>query len=109
MLRVCAFAIVPAAALALHGILLHRHGLRPRSMLIVGVFTGVYLFALLLVAWGNLLMYMDEQSGFSEHLPHWREEVTTGILGAAALVQLTALPLLARLGTTQMTGAEPGG
>ncbi|MEQ4719187.1 hypothetical protein [Nonomuraea sp. B19D2] len=109
MFEVCAFAVVPAAALALHGILLRRRGLRPRSLLIVGVFTGVYLLTLLLVAWGNLLMYMDEQSGFSEHLPGWREEVTTGILGVAALVQLTTLPLLARLGTTQMTGAEPGG
>ncbi|MEV4164959.1 hypothetical protein [Nonomuraea dietziae] len=109
MLQVCAFAVVPAAGLALHGILLRRHGLRPRSLLIVGVFTVVYLLTLLLVALGNLQMYSNEQSGFSEHLPGWREEVTTGILGAAALVQLAALPLLARHGKTQMTGAEPGG
>lgn len=38
-----------------------------------------------------------------------REEVTTGILGAAAPMQLAALPLLARRGKTQMTGAEPPG
>ncbi|GAA3614046.1 hypothetical protein GCM10022419_119020 [Nonomuraea rosea] len=98
MWQVCAFAGIPAAGLALHGILLRRHGVRPRSLLIIGVFTVVFLLALLLVAWGNLVMYMDEQSGFSEHLPGWREEVTTGILGAAALIQLAALPLLARRG-----------
>jgi hypothetical protein len=109
MLQVCAFAVVPAAGLALHGILLRRHGLRPRSLLIVGVFTVVYLLTLPLVALGNLQMYSNEQSGFSEHLPGWREEVTTGILLAAALVQLAAFPLLARRGKSQMTGAEPAG
>ncbi|GAA3261269.1 hypothetical protein [Nonomuraea helvata] len=58
---------------------------------------------------GNLQMYSNEQSGFSEHLPGWREEVTTGILAAAALIQLAALPLLARHGRTQMIGAGPDG
>ncbi|MDX3108079.1 hypothetical protein ACIBO5_04300 [Nonomuraea angiospora] len=109
MLQVCAFAAVPAAGMALHGILLRRHGVRPHSLLIVGAFTVVYLLALLLVAWNNMRMYVDEQSGFYEHLPGWREGVTTGILGAAALVQLAALPLLARRGKAQVTGTEPGG
>ncbi|MFC4117200.1 hypothetical protein [Nonomuraea zeae] len=74
----------------------------------MGVFTVGYLVTLLPVAWGNLPMYVDEQSGFSEHLPGWREEVTSSILGAAALIQLAALPLLARRGKTRMAGAEPG-
>ncbi|MEV0145872.1 MULTISPECIES: hypothetical protein [unclassified Nonomuraea] len=109
MVQVCAFAAVPAAALALYGILLRRSGVRARSLLLVGVLTVIYLLTLLLVAGGNLLMYADEQSGFSEHLPGWRDQVTTGILGGAALMQLAALPLLARCGKIQRTSAEPGG
>ncbi|GAA2988472.1 hypothetical protein [Streptosporangium longisporum] len=108
MVRGCAFAAVPAVALALYGILLRRHGVRSRTLLLIGVFTVVHLLTLLLVAWGNLLMYANEQSGFSEHLPGWREEVTTGILGVAALVQIAALPLLARRGKPRTADAEPG-
>ncbi|GAA3144451.1 hypothetical protein [Nonomuraea roseoviolacea] len=98
MVQVCAFAVVPAAGLVLLGFLLRRRGLRPCSLLFVGVLTVVYLLMLFLVAWTNLRMYVDEQSGFSWSVPGWREEVTTGILCAAALAQLAALALLARRG-----------
>ncbi|MFI6389952.1 hypothetical protein [Nonomuraea sp. NPDC050540] len=96
MVQVTAVAAVPAAGLAAHGILVYRNGVRPRSMLVVGVLTAAFVFTLPLVALGNLQMYSNEQSGFTEHLPGWREAVTGGILGAAALVQLAAFPLLAR-------------
>ncbi|MER5650446.1 hypothetical protein [Streptosporangium sp. NPDC002524] len=104
----CAFALVPAVALALYGIRLRGHGAGSRTLLLVGVFTLLYLLMLPLMALNNLMMYSNEQSGFTEHLPAWREEITVGVLGAAALAQLAALLLLARRGRTRTTGAEPG-
>ncbi|GAA0953738.1 hypothetical protein [Nonomuraea longicatena] len=101
MVWVCMFAAVPAAALALYGILQLRHGLGPHFLLFVGGFTIVYVLTLPLVAMGSLAMYSNEQHGFTEQLPDWREPVTMGILGLSGLVQLATLPLLVRRGRTQ--------
>jgi hypothetical protein len=109
MWRGFAFAAVPAAALALCGVLQRRYGLGPHSLLVVGGLTVVYVLTLPIAAGAGLAMYSDEQHGFTEHLPRWREAVTVGILGASALVQLAAVPLLARRGKPPATGAESGG
>ncbi|MQA96056.1 MAG: hypothetical protein GEV11_15900 [Streptosporangiales bacterium] len=101
-LMVSGFIALWTLPFAVHGmVLLRRHARRakPLALASTGGFSVLYLLLFWYLSENNAatsFFFFDDQSMLTSHVPDWHVPVLYGIVGIAAVAQLTALVTLAR-------------